>query len=234
MELNRLFEDLDSQEFISKDPIQIPYRYTKKEDIEISSFLVSILAFGGRETIIKKSALLMEMMENSPYDFLLNNNDFNKFKDFVHRTINGTDIQYYLKSLKNIYENHGGLEKQFNNDIKQSLIDFWELFFILPHEKRSERHISNVANKSAAKRLNMFLRWMVRDNKVDFGLWKNIDTKNLYIPLDVHVANSVRNLGIIKRKSNDWKTVELITEYLKTLDSNDPVKYDFVLFNLDL
>lgn len=234
MNLNELFDELNEKDFISKDPIQIPYKYNKKEDIEISSFLVSILSFGRRNIIIKKSNLLMDMMENQPFNFIKENNDFSKFNSFVHRTINGTDIQYFLKSLKNIYEKYNGLESLFNNDIKKSLINFHDIFFELSHEKRTQKHIPNISKKSAAKRLNMFLRWMVRSNKVDFGLWHNINPKNLFIPLDIHVANSARKLNIIQRKSNDWKSVEEITNYLKNWNSEDPIKYDLVLFNLDI
>jgi len=153
-------------------------------------------------------------------------------KGFVHRTINDVDFIFYLTSLKRIYDN-GGLEKLFSNDVEQSLIDFWKIFFDLSHEKRSERHISNIQKGSAGKRLNLFLRWMVRDDNVDFGIWKNIKKSNLFIPLDVHVGNISRELKLTTRNQNDWKSVVEITNHLKVIDSQDPIKYDLSLFSLD-
>ena len=230
--LEQAYNINNSIEFIKKDPIQIPHKFSKKEDIEISGFLTSILAFGKREIIINKANNLMQRMDNEPYNYLLNG-DYSNMKGFVHRTINDVDIIYYLKSLREIYKN-GGLEKLFSDDIERSLIDFWTLFFGLEHEKRSERHISNIKNKSAGKRLNFFLRWMVRKDNVDLGIWKNISTSSLYIPLDVHVGNISRELGLINRKQNDWKSVVEITNHLQKLDSKDPIKYDLALFSLDL
>jgi uncharacterized protein (TIGR02757 family) len=218
--------------FIKKDPIQIPHRFTRKEDIEISGFLASILAFGKRETIINKCNDFLNRMNNKPYDYVMKG-DYSAMKGFVHRTINDVDFIYYLKSLKEIYKN-GGLEKLFSDDIEKSLIDFWEVFFALEHEKRSERHISKIEKNSAGKRLNLFLRWMVRKDNVDLGIWTNISPSSLYIPLDVHVGNIARELGIITRKQNDWKSVVEITNHLKTLDPIDPIKYDLSLFSLDL
>lgn len=230
--LDLVYQLNNSIEFIKKDPIQIPHQFTKKEDIEVSAFLISILAFGKREIIIKKSYNLIKRMNNQPFDYLMNGN-YSSMKGFVHRTINDIDIIYYLISLKKIYED-GGLEKIFSNNIEQSLINFWKIFFSLPHEKRSERHISNIEKGSAGKRLNLFLRWMVRKDNVDFGVWKNINPANLYIPLDVHVGNISRKLELINRNQNDWKSVIQITSHLKLLDPNDPIKYDLSLFSLDL
>jgi uncharacterized protein (TIGR02757 family) len=222
----------NSIDFIKKDPIQIPHQFTKKEDIEISAFLTSILAFGKREIIINKANDIIFRMNMQPYNYVIEGN-FSNMKGFVHRTINDVDIIYYLKSLNKIYKN-GGLEQLFSNNIENSLIEFWKIFFDLQHEKRSERHISNISKGSAGKRLNLFLRWMVRKDNVDFGIWKNINPSNLYIPLDVHVGNISRELEIIVRKQNDWKSVVQITSHLKLLDSNDPIKYDLSLFSLDL
>lgn len=221
----------NSIEFVKKDPIQIPHRFSKKEDIEISGFLTSILAFGKREIIINKANDLMQRMDNQPYKYVING-DFSNMNGFVHRTINDVDVIYYLKSLKEIYKN-GGLEKLFSDDIEASLIHFWTVFFTLEHEKRSERHISNISNKSAGKRLNLFLRWMVRKDNVDLGIWKNLGSENLYIPLDVHVGNISRELKLITRKQNDWKSVVEITNHLRQLDPKDPIKYDLSLFSLD-
>lgn len=229
--LDNAYNINNSSDFIKKDPIQIPHRFISKEDIEISAFLTSIIAFGKREIIINKANNFLERMNNNPYHYLMNG-DFSSMKGFVHRTINDVDFIYYLKSLNHIYDN-GGLEQLFTNNIEQSLKDFWKIFFDLPHEKRSERHISNIENDSAAKRLNFFLRWMIRKDNVDFGLWKNISTSNLYIPLDVHVGNTARQLGLTNRKKNDWKSVVEISSHLRELDPNDPIKYDLALFSLD-
>lgn len=221
----------NSEEFIKKDPIQVPHKFTRKEDIEISAFLTSILAFGKREIIINKANNLMERMYNEPFNYVMNG-DYSRITGFVHRTINDIDIIYYLTSLREIYEK-SNLENWFTNDIEKSLTYFWKLFFLLKHEKRSERHISNIAKGSAGKRLNLFLRWMIREDNVDFGIWKNIDKSNLYIPLDIHVGNISRKLGFTNRKQNDWKSVVEITSHLKKLDPKDPIKYDLALFSLD-
>jgi len=219
-------------DFVKSDPISIPHNFSKKEDIEISAFLTSILAFGRRNIIINKSNELMNRLSCQPYNSVMNMNyDIVGFK---HRTINDEDILYYLQSLKNIYINYGGLQELFDNDIEKSLIDFWKIFFSLPHNKRSERNISNIEVGSAGKRLNMFLRWMVRKDNIDFGIWNHINKSNLFIPLDVHVANMSRILDLLTRKQNDWKSVIEITNHLRIFDKNDPIKYDISLFNLDL
>ena len=181
-------------------------------------------------------------MDNSPYDFILNHteNDLNRLKKFKHRTFNGEDCVFFVKSLKNIYTHHNGLQNVFetaynkNKNIKDSIIYFRKIFLELKHEKRVEKHIANVEKKSAAKRINMFLRWMIRKDKfnVDFGLWKNIPTSALMIPLDVHTANVSRKLNLLERKQNDWIAVEELTLNLKKFDKTDPVKYDFALFGL--
>jgi uncharacterized protein (TIGR02757 family) len=230
--LEQAYELNNTSDFIKKDPIQIPHKFSNKEDIEISGFLTSILSFGKREIIINKANDFLQRMDNQPYKYLMNG-DYSNINGFVHRTINSVDFIYYLESLKEIYKN-GGLEKLFSDDIEKSLIQFWKVFFSLEHEKRSERHISNIEKKSAAKRLNFFLRWMVRKDNIDLGIWKNINKSSLYIPLDVHVGNIVRELNIINRKKNDWKSVVEISNFLKTLDSKDPIKYDIALFSLDL
>jgi len=230
--LDEAYKLNNSVEFIKKDPIQIPHKFTKKEDIEISGFLTSILAFGKRQIIINKANDLMKRMNDQPFNYLMSD-DYSSMKGFVHRTINDVDITYYLTSLNHIYQN-GGLEKLFSNNVEESLIEFWKVFFDSRHEKRSERHISNIDKGSAGKRLNLFLRWMVRKDNVDFGIWKNIEPANLYIPLDVHVSNISRELGIITKKQNDWKSVVEISNHLRLLDSEDPIKYDLALFSLDL
>lgn len=219
--------------FIKNDPISIPHKFDNLYDIEISAFLTSILSFGRRETIINKGVELMNLMNNDPYYYILNG-DFKNIKGFKHRTIKDVDMIYYMKALRYIYMNYQGLEIFFTNDIKNSLIRFWKIFFSLEHEQRSEKHLSNVQNNSAAKRLNMFLRWMIREDNVDFGLWKNVDKANLYIPLDVHVGNMSREFGLLTRNQNDWKSVVELTNNLRKFDSKDPIKYDLALFMLGI
>lgn len=247
MTQNELKKELDFRcnkyqniDFIQNDPIQIPHQFSKKEDIEISGFLTSVIAWGIRKSIINNANKLMSLMDNSPFEFVTkaSGKEIEKVKSFKHRTFNGDDCTYFIKSLRNIYLNHNGLEKVFTtkfnetNSIAESLIYFRSVFFELEHPKRVEKHLSDINKNSAAKRTNMFLRWMIRDNKdgVDFGIWKGIPASALYIPLDVHVGNVARNLGLLTIKDNNWKAVQELTENLKTFDKNDPIKYDFALF----
>lgn len=227
--------------FIETDPIQVPKKFTKKEDIEISAFLTATIAWGNRAAIIKNAERLMTLLDHQPADFVLNASDTEllRLETFVHRTFNGNDCIYFIRSLQNIYRNHNGLQTVFEkgfreeNTVKYALSYLYNIFFELQGE-RTRKHISNVKKGSSGKRLNMFLRWMVRDdtNNVDFGIWKNISPSKLRLPLDVHTGNVGRKLGILKRKSNDWKAVEEITDALRTFDPNDPIKYDFALFGL--
>ncbi len=230
----------ENDQFIDSDPIQIPHRYTLKEDIEIAGFLSSIIAWGNRTMIIKNSNRMMELMGNSPYDFVLNHSEdqLESFDGFVHRTFNAEDFKFFIRSLKNIYTNHKGLEAVLlpkETDNYQSAIhNFKKTFFEIPHLPRTQKHISDPIKGSAAKRINMFLRWMVRDQKkgVDFGIWKTHSSKHLHCPLDVHTGNIARKLGILTRKQNDWKAIKELDETLRKFDKNDPVKYDFALFGL--
>ncbi len=225
-------------EFIENDPIQIPHLFSEKEDIEIAGFLSASLAWGQRPVIIRNAKRLMEIMDFEPADFVRNctDSDLQAFHLFKHRTIQSVDIQFFIKSLQNIYLKHGGLEKVFEKgfktDAKTALIQFNSIFNSTSHLLRSEKHVSNPAKNSAAKRLNMFLRWMVRsdDNGVDFGLWKSISPSQLVLPLDVHTGRISRELGLLSRKQNDWKAVEEVTQNLRFFDSSDPIKYDFALF----
>ncbi len=229
-------------EFIESDPIQIPHSFTLKEDIEIAAFLAAAIAWGRRSMIIKKAVDLMGLLENNPYDFLMNatEKDLKRFLNFQYRTFKEGDARYFILSLQNIYRNHGGLQALFEkaffetNSIKEALIRFRVVFLSMHPEQRTLKHVADVGRGSAAKRLNMFLRWMVRtDNKgVDFGLWKNIPSSALMIPLDVHTGNVARKLGLLERKQNDWRAVEEMTGRLREMDSDDPVKYDFALFGL--
>lgn len=229
-------------EFIETDPIQIPALFTTKENIEIAGFLAATIAWGQRPTIIRNAHKLISLMQNNPYEYLMKTDekDWDVFSDFKHRTFNGTDCIYFLKALKNIYQNHGGLEQVFTEgfqhecSVLSALVHFRNVFFELAHERRTEKHVSDVEKGAAAKRLNMYLRWLVRDDKtgVDFGMWKQIPTSALMLPLDVHTGNVARKLGLLNRTQNDWRAVEEITARLREFDPTDPVKYDFALFGL--
>ncbi|CAM3523413.1 TIGR02757 family protein [Aequorivita lipolytica] len=227
--------------FIETDPIQIPHIFSVKEDIEISGFLVATIAWGNRKSIINNGNKLMELMGNSPYDFVMNfsEKDSKQFLNFVHRTFNSDDLNYFIKSLQNIYKNHGGLEKVFDqysesNSMQPAIHYFKKTFFELPHLPRTQKHVSDPLKNSAAKRINMFLRWMVRNDNagVDFGIWKSISPSKLSCPLDVHSGNVARKLKLLKRKQNDGKALVVLDESLREMDSDDPVKYDFALFGL--
>ncbi len=243
--LEEKYYQYNTPAFIETDPIQIPHQFTRKEDIEISGFLAATIAWGNRKMIIRNALRMMQLMDNEPYKFLLEAtaDDINGIDDFVHRTFNAQDFRYFLLSLQNIYRNHGGLEQVFttgyNKDrtIRSAIIHFRKVFFSLPdYPRRTEKHVSCVSRGSAAKRINMFLMWMVRrDGRgVHFGLWRGIAPADLMIPLDVHTGNSARALGLLTRKQNDWKAVEEVTANLRQFDPQDPVKYDFALFGLDL
>ena len=237
--LEHKFNLYNSRNFIIEDPISIPHAYNQKEDIEIISFLISIISWGNRKSIIKSGNKLREILGSSPIDFIMRfkEKDLKKI-DFVHRTFNKFDLIYFLKSLKNIYENHDGLENVFSKNLNDEFMynnisNFRKIFFSLNHEKRTEKHISNPKKNSACKRINMFLRWMVRnDGVVDFGIWKKIKPSMLSCPLDVHTANIGRKLNLISRKQNDLKTVLELDQKLRLFDKNDPVKYDYALFGM--
>ncbi|HBX50256.1 MAG: TIGR02757 family protein [Bacteroidetes bacterium RIFOXYA12_FULL_35_11] len=229
-------------DFIDSDPVQIPHLFTKKEDIETSAFFASALAWGNRKAIIQSAHRLMERMDFSPQDFIVNSSakEIDMFSDFKYRTFNGEDCKFFIRSLKNIYLKEGGLQAVFEkmcnkkDTIEDALIYFRNVFFCVPHQKRSEKHISDIAKKSAAKRLNLFLRWMVRKDKagVDFGLWSGIRASQLLIPLDLHSGNVARKLGLLTREQNDLKAVHELMHVLRKFDANDPVKYDYALFGL--
>jgi len=233
----------EAEPFIPTDPIQIPHKFSKKEDIEISAFITSVIAWGQRITIINNANKLMEMMDHSPHDFILNfrENDLIPFTRFVHRTFNGDDCLHFLNSLQKIYREQEGLENVIAESFKKDKSEpgsgwarFKEVFFETEHLKRSEKHLPNPLKGSAAKRMNMFLRWMVRssESSVDFGIWKELSPAQLYIPLDVHTSTVARKLGLLKRTQDDWKAVVELTDTLCKFDANDPVKYDFALFGL--
>lgn len=231
----------NNPKFIESDPIQIPHLFKTKEDIEISAFLTATIAWGNRKSIIKNSTRIMELLDHSPYEFIVNHNDedLESLRGFVHRTFNGDDLVQFIKSLKHIYVNYNGLETVFStyaetNSLQQSIHKFKSHFFEIPHLQRTEKHVSDPFKNSAAKRINMFLRWMVRQDNagVDFGIWKSLSPTQLSCPLDVHSGNVARKLGLLKRKQNDAKALKELDINLRNLDPLDPVKYDFALFGL--
>ena len=237
--LDEKVELYNNPNFIESDPIQIPHYYSLKEDIEIAGFLAATIAWGNRKMIINNAHKMMQLMGNSPYDFVMNhsNSQLESLENFVHRTFNGQDFATFVRGLQHIYRNHNGLEAVFskqNPTMQHTISDFKKLFFEIPHENRTEKHISDPINGSAAKRINMYLRWMVRkDTKgVDLGIWKNIAAAQLSCPLDVHSGNVARKLGLLHRTQNDAKAVLELDTQLRILDANDPVKYDFALFGL--
>lgn len=240
--LNEKVEQYNQPKFIESDPIQIPHQFTKKEDIEIAGFLTATIAWGKRPMIIKNAQKMMELLGNSPHDFIINHQEKDlEFEHFVHRTFNLIDFRYFIKSLKNIYLNHNGLEVIFSKNIKDestknSIHEFKKVFFEIEHPQRTTKHVSDPIKGSAAKRINMYLRWMVRnDHKgVDFGIWKSISPSVLSCPLDVHSGNVARKLNLLSRKQNDWKALQELDLNLRKLDKTDPVKYDFALFGLGI
>lgn len=229
----------ENPNFIKSDPIQIPHEFSKQEDIEIAGFLTSTIAWGNRKSIINSSKKIAKLLDFSPLDFIVNHSkrDLKPFKHFVHRTFNGNDLVYFIVKLKEIYLKNNTLENYIylpNKSISEMQNNFHFKFFNSPHEKRIEKHVANPLNGSAAKRLNMFFRWMVRSNKngVDFGVWKKFNSSDLSCPLDVHSGNVARKLGLLKRKQNDAKAVIELDNVLRKIIPSDPVKLDFALFGL--
>ena len=233
----------NNKKFIETDPISIPHLFTKKQDIEIAAFFAATIAWGNRQSIIKNANKLMQLMDFAPHSFVTEATpkEIRRFSDFVHRTFNGIDCMFFIQSLQSIYKKHKTLEILFSKgiqpedkNIKNGLVSFREVFFAVNHPMRTQKHISNPLKNSSAKRLCMFLRWMVRNDKtgVDFGVWKQINPAQLCLPLDLHTGNVSRKLGLLTRKQNDWQAVEEVTNLLKKMDTKDPVKYDFALFGL--
>ncbi len=233
-------------DFIEKDPISIPHLYTKQQDIEIAAFFAAIFAWGNRTTIIQKSKELLERMDNAPFEYCTQHQakDLKKLIGFAHRTFNDWDLLYCIAFFKYHYAKQKSLETAFFMDqhsgkkvktVAAGLVNFKNYFFSLEDAPyRTKKHIASPENGSTCKRLNMFLRWMVRKDQhgVDFGLWKTISPADLIIPIDVHVARVSKSLGLISRPQIDWLTALELTEYCRTLDARDPVKYDFALFSL--
>ena len=239
--LDEKVEQYNTPKFIESDPIQIPHLFSKKEDIEIAGFLSATIAWGNRKSIINNANKMIQLLDNSPYDFILNHNesDLEQLETFVHRTFNGLDFITFIKGLQHIYKNHEGLEAVFakhaeKNSLQASIHNFKSYFFEIEHLQRTQKHISDPLKNSAAKRINMFLRWMIRNDKtgVDFGIWQSLSPSQLSCPLDVHSGNVARKLGLLKRKQNDGKALSELDKSLRKLDITDPVKYDFALFGL--
>lgn len=227
--------------FIETDPISIPHRYALKEDQEIAGFLAATISWGQRAQIVKTAHRLLDKMGDSPYDFVMNHTtpDLKTFKGFVYRTFQEEDLHYFLKALRHIYQHHGGLEAVFakyaeKDSLHQAIHQFRTHFFELKHPTRTLKHVSDPLQGSASKRINMFLRWMVRRDLagVDLGIWKILKPHQLSCPLDVHSGNVARKLGVLIRKQNDFKAVQELDHHLRLLDPKDPVKYDFALFGL--
>ena len=226
--------------FIDSDPVSIPHRFSGKEDIEISGFLTATLAWGQRKSIIQKSLLLMELLDESPYDYIMNANehDLKSVERFVYRTFNGSDCLYFIRALQQLYREGGGMQAAFSSGFDKgaysAISNFREIFIGINDPTRTGRHLANPSHGSAAKRLNLFLRWMVRKDEkgVDFGIWKNISPAKLICPLDIHSGRVARKLGLLNRRGDDRKAAEELTTALCKFDPNDPVKYDFALFGL--
>ncbi len=231
----------EQPKFIETDPIQIPHLFTQKEDIEISGFLTATISWGNRKSILKNAHKLMNLLGNSPYDFIMNHTktDIHNLEGFVHRTFNKTDLTYFITALQHLYNTFGDMESFFErykqeNNLQSAIHDFKKFFFSLPHPLRTEKHISDPYKNSAAKRIHMFLRWMVRDDSagVDLGIWNSLSPSQLSCPLDVHSGNVARKLGLLQRKQNDGKALLELDTKLRKLDATDPVKYDYALFGL--
>jgi uncharacterized protein (TIGR02757 family) len=232
-------EQYENSAFIQSDPIQLPHRFERKEDIEIVAFLISTIAWGTRKGIISSGEKLIDIMENEPLNFV---RDFSlktlKNSTFVHRTFNVDDLNQFFLSLQRIYKN-SNLEECFSSlpeiqGVKGRIATFRSVFFQSNDLQRSMKHVSDPLRNSACKRINMYLRWMVRDSAkgVDFGIWKSIPTSELYLPLDVHTSRNARELGLLTRKQDDWKALDELMHRLRAFDAADPVKYDFALFGI--
>ena len=234
-------EQYNTPQFIETDPVQIPHLFSRKEDIEISGFLTATISWGNRKSILKNANSLMELLDHTPYEFVMQHSeaDLERLQQFVHRTFNGSDLIYFIQAFQNIYSTHGGLETIFSNhsnknSLQPAIHEFKKIFFELPHEQRTQKHVSDPLKNSAAKRINMFLRWMIRNDnsQVDFGIWEQLSPSQLSCPLDVHSGNVARKLGLLHRKQNDAIALQELDSALRTMDPIDPVKYDFALFGL--
>ena len=242
--LDEKVELYNNPSFIAPDPISIPHRFESLQDREISGFLTATIAWGRRDLILRGADIMMARMGGTPQEFVTRapDDEFEVFSDFVYRTFNGVDCVSFMKSLRSLYLNYSSMEEvivegmKADGELTTGIRHLRKQFFAEYHPARSEKHFADISRGAAGKRLNMFLRWMVRrDNRgVDFGLWKRISPSQLYIPLDFHAGNTARKLGLLHRKANDWKAVVELTEVLREFDPTDPVKYDFALFGLGI
>lgn len=247
-ELKELLEELylryDNPDFIEADPISIPHSFSSPLDKEVSGFLAATIAWGNRKAIVKSVNRMMDYLDRRPYEFIVgaSETEMTALRSYVHRTFNGEDLICFVEALRRICHTHGSLGEWFEGawertgDMRKVLAEFRSEFFNFPHPQRSEKHLSSITKGAACKRLNMYLRWMVREDKhgVDFGLWRRIPTAALYLPLDVHSGNISRELGLLTRKQNDWKAVEEVMAELRKADAEDPVKYDYALFGVGI
>ena len=247
-ELKELLEELwlryDNPDFIEPDPISIPHSFSSQKDCEVSGFLAATIAWGNRKAIVKSANRMMDYLDRRPYDFIVgaSEGEMEALRGYVHRTFNGEDLVCFVEALRRICRTYGSLGEWFEGawertgDMRKVLAEFRQEFFDFPHPQRSEKHLSSIAKGAACKRLNMYLRWMVRQDShgVDFGFWKRIPASALYLPLDLHSGNISRELGILTRRQNDWKAVEEVMTHLRDADPTDPVKYDYALFGVGI
>lgn len=242
--LDELWLRYDRPDFIAPDPISIPHSFSSQADREVSGLLAATIAWGNRKAIVRSAQRMMDYLDQRPYEFVVgaSEQELKTLTSYVHRTFNGTDLDCFVRAIRRICQEHGSLGEWFENqyllrgDMRLVLADFRTLFFEAPHPQRSEKHLSSIAKGAACKRLNMYLRWMVRPDPrgVDFGYWRKIPASALYLPLDLHSGNIARQLGLLTRRQNDWKAVEEVMTQLRKADPNDPVKYDYALFGVGI
>jgi len=227
--------------FIAEDPIQIPRSFAKREDAETIGFLTATIAWGQRKTIIANAKKLVMLMDEAPHDFILHatEEDLDRLYPFIHRTFNGIDLRHFILGLRHVFAEYGGIENAFLEkgklgDMANGIARFKQRFFEVEHQPRTQKHVADPSKGSNAKRINMYLRWMVRPNDrgVDIGLWKKITPAQLMVPLDVHTGRVGRELGLLKRTQDDWKAVVELTDALRAIDPVDPVRFDIALFAL--
>ncbi len=239
--LDEAYERYAQPGFIADDPIQLPRAFSRRADAEVIGFLTATIAWGQRKTIIANAWKLVQLMDEAPHDFVMNASpaELRRVEGFVHRTFNSIDLTHFVKGLRHVYTTYGGLEDAFLDEgrpgpMDQAIHRFKQRFFEPRHQARTEKHVADPLKGSNAKRINMFLRWMVRpgDRGVDLGLWRRIAPGELMMPLDVHTGRVGRELGLLVRKQDDWKAVEELTDALRAFDARDPVKYDLALFGL--
>jgi uncharacterized protein (TIGR02757 family) len=233
--LNSKVHQYKQVSFIKDDPICVPHSFSTSENIEISGFLTALISWGNRKSIIASAFHWMKLMNNNPFEYVMNysNTDNKRLRTFYYRTFQPDDVVFIIKALNHFYKQHKSLEEIFSGkSIEEGIVLLRETLLSIPHKKRSEKHLPDIKKGSGAKRINMFMRWMIRKDEVDFGIWKNIKTSDLMIPLDVHTSRTAYELGLLNNTKSEWKNVIYLTELLKELDNNDPVKYDFALFGI--